>query len=68
MCFNVECGVAMNNYLIGVDAGGSKTHAVFFDKDSQSFAGPANISKGIDIAYNSVLSGVKCEFIKNCTT
>ena len=48
----------MSNYLIGVDAGGSKTHAVFFDKDRQSFAGPANISKGIDIAYNSIIMAV----------
>ena len=58
MCLNVKCGMMMNNYLIGVDAGGSKTHAVFFDKDSQSFAGPANISKGVDIAYNSITTAV----------
>ncbi len=50
----------MNNYIIGVDAGGSKTHAILFDKNilDESFAASANISKSIDNAYISITTAV----------
>ena len=50
----------MTNYLIGVDAGGSKTHAMLFDgsREAERFSGPANISKSIDAAYHSITGAV----------
>jgi glucosamine kinase len=52
----------MSNYIIGVDAGGSKTHAVLVDETGQvcgeSFSGPANISKNIQTAYNSIITAI----------
>lgn len=49
-------------YIIGVDGGGSKTHAVLFDENNQiideSFAGSANIRNDLNIAYNSICTAI----------
>lgn len=52
----------MQNYYIGVDGGGSKTHAIIMDKDHQiiaeTTAGAANIRSNLDLAYKSVTSSI----------
>lgn len=50
------------NYTIGVDGGGSKTHAVLGDDGGQivaeSFSGPANIKTDPVLAYASISSAI----------
>ena len=57
-----------DSYVIGVDAGGSKTHAIIVDKNNQiiteSFAGPGNISKNIDVAYASITEAIDTLLLK----
>ncbi len=52
----------MANYIIGVDAGGSKTHALLLNEQGQTIAesisGPANISKNVDLAYTSITDAI----------
>lgn len=52
----------MTNYIIGVDGGGSKTHAVLIDESgkvvAESFSGPANVCTDLELAYVSVTSAI----------
>ena len=47
----------MHNYIIGVDGGGSKTHAILVNNNQiidEVYSGPANIRTNIDTAYQSI--------------
>lgn len=52
----------MLNCIIGVDAGGSKTHAVLVDATgktiAQSFSGPGNIKTNGELAYTSIITTI----------
>lgn len=49
----------MQNYTIGIDGGGSKTHALLVDKHKNIIdeisSGPANIRTDVNTAHNSIL-------------
>ena len=48
----------MQNYIIGIDGGGSKTHAVILDSRytfiDEIVGGPANINSDLTLAYTSI--------------
>ena len=50
----------MHDYIIGVDGGGSKTHAILIDKTrniiAEAFNGSANINSDLSLAQNSIKS------------
>lgn len=52
----------MQNYYIGVDGGGSKTHVIIVDKNQQLIAettsGAANIRSNLNLAYKSITSSI----------
>lgn len=56
-------------YIIGVDGGGSKTHAVLLDQSGgvldESFFGSANIRSNVDLAYTSITSAVDSLVLKH---
>ena len=58
----------MADYIIGVDGGGSKTHAVLFNPSGamldESFSGSANIRSDIDLAYTSIINAIDSLVLK----
>ena len=58
-----------NKYIIGIDGGGSKTHALLIDPASniidEAYSGSANIKTEIQIAYHSINSVIQNLIIKN---
>lgn len=48
----------MEKYYIGIDGGGSKTHAILTDHSgkiiAESFSGPANINSDLNLAFSSI--------------
>lgn len=62
----------MPKYIIGVDGGGSKTHAMLFDDKlnliDESFSGSANIRSDVDLAYISITMAVETLLLKHGLT
>ncbi len=52
----------MTEYYIGIDGGGSKTHAVLVDHTgkfiAESYAGSANINSDLNLAYSSIMHAI----------
>jgi glucosamine kinase len=59
----------MSNYIIGVDGGGTKTHAVLVDRDKniidECFYGPANIKTNLNLAYSAIAGSIDELLLRN---
>ncbi|MBY0379614.1 MAG: ROK family protein [Burkholderiales bacterium] len=53
----------MNKYTIGIDGGGTKTHAILIDAHKniidECYYGPANIRTNLNLAYNSITGAIE---------
>ncbi|MFN8770265.1 MAG: ROK family protein [Neisseriaceae bacterium] len=52
----------MSGFKIGIDGGGTKTHAILVDEENniidECFYGPANIRTNLNLAYNSIVGAI----------
>ena len=62
----------VTKYIIGVDGGGSKTHAVLVDAHKniidECFYGAANINTNFDVAYSSITAAINELVLRNNLT